>query len=146
MYCSYQEADGGCAMPGADMVPLAAGDVVLLDDETRRGIIPVRGHRGGSAARWCCWLNTGPSALFPAISAVRRGRWLTGAGQVDIYKAAHHGSNTRRSAAAWRFSRRTAWSAQAQQLRTPAPLALKTLRITRASVHNAGQLCGGVLY
>lgn len=98
VYCSYQEAEKvAAAMPGADVVPLAAGDVVLLDDETRAVVLyPYEDTEAESANEASLVLLVeyrSHAALFPGdIGGAAETAVLTGVGQVDIYKAAHHGS------------------------------------------------------
>ena len=98
VYCSYQEAGKvAAAMPDADVVPLAAGDVVLLDDETRAVVLyPYESTEAESANEASLVLLVeyrGHKALFPGdIGGAAETAVLTGVGPVDIYKAAHHGS------------------------------------------------------
>jgi len=98
VYCSYQEAEKvAAAMPGADVVPLAAGDVVLLDDETRAVVLyPYEDTEAESANEASLVLLVeyrGFTALFPGdIGGAAETAVLAGVGPVDIYKAAHHGS------------------------------------------------------
>jgi competence protein ComEC len=98
VFCSYQEEEKvAAAMPEAEVVPLAAGDVVLLDDETRAVVLyPYRDTFSEDANDMSLVLLVEygeHSALFTGdIGGATETAALTGIGPVDIYKAAHHGS------------------------------------------------------
>jgi len=98
VYCSRQEFDTvAAAMPKAEVVPLCAGDAVLLDDETRAVVLY---PYSDSAAETKNDLSLvlmieykGYSALLTGdISGKNETALFTGLSKVDIYKAAHHGS------------------------------------------------------
>jgi competence protein ComEC len=98
VFCSYQEVNTVTAvMPGAEVVPLAAGDVVLLDDETHAVVLyPYKDTTAESTNALSLVLLVeygGHTALFTGdIDGATETAALTGIGPVDIYKAAHHGS------------------------------------------------------
>ncbi len=98
VYCSYQEeakVRGG--MPDAEVVPLSAGDAVLLDDETRAVVLyPYKDTFAESTNESSLVVRVeykGHTALFAGdIDGQTETAVLTAAGPIDIYKAAHHGS------------------------------------------------------
>lgn len=98
VYCSYQEeATVRGAMPEAEVVPLSAGDVVLLDDATRAVVLyPYKDTDAQSVNEASLVVRVeynGHTALFTGdIGGQTETAVLTAAGPVDIYKAAHHGS------------------------------------------------------
>jgi competence protein ComEC len=98
VFCSYQEEEKvAAAMPGAEVVPLAAGDVVLLDDETRAVVLyPYKDTAAESTNESSLVLlveYNDHTALFTGdINGQTETSILTDIGPVDIYKAAHHGS------------------------------------------------------
>lgn len=98
VYCSYQERDAVAqAMPDADVVPLGAGDVVLLDDKTRAVVLyPYQdtiAENTNESSLVILVEYKGHKMLFTGdISGQTETSVLTGVGPVDIYKAAHHGS------------------------------------------------------
>ncbi len=98
VYCSYQEEDAVReALPDAEVVPLSAGDVVLLDDVTRAVVLyPYKDTVEESTNESSLVVRVdynGHSALFTGdINGRTETAILTAAGSVDIYKAAHHGS------------------------------------------------------
>jgi len=100
VYCSYQEeAAVRIAMPEAEVVPLAAGDTVLLDDATRAVVLyPYRDTEPESendASLVLMLQYDGHTALLTGdISGKTETRIFALVGEVDIYKAAHHGSNS----------------------------------------------------
>ena len=98
VYCSYQEQVAvAAAMPKAQVVPLSAGDMVWLDDETNAMVLyPYKDSASD---------NKNDTSLVLLIAYKNHSILLTGdmAGEtetrllarlscVDIYKAAHHGS------------------------------------------------------
>ncbi len=98
VYCSYQEeANVRQALPDAEVVPLCAGDAVLLDDDTRAVVLyPYQDTVSESANELSlvvCVEYKGHTALFAGdINGQTETAVLTAAWPVDIYKAAHHGS------------------------------------------------------
>ena len=98
VYCSWQELKAVCAaMPDAQVVPLCAGDKVLLDAHTQALVLYP--YRDTSAEK----LNENSlvllveygthSVLFTGdISGKVETEIFADVGEVDIYKAAHHGS------------------------------------------------------
>jgi len=98
VFCSYQEEEKvAAAMPDAEVTPLAAGDVVMLDDETRAVVLyPYKDTVAESTNDMSLVLLVeydGHKALFTGdIDGATETSVLTGVGPVDIYKAAHHGS------------------------------------------------------
>jgi competence protein ComEC len=98
VYCSHQEEAAVTeALPDAEVVPLGAGDVVLLDDLTKAVVLyPGQDTDADSTNESSLVLLVaykGHTVLFTGdISGQTETAVLTGIGQVDIYKAAHHGS------------------------------------------------------
>ena len=98
VYCSYQEEETvRAAMPEAQVVPLGAGDAVLLDDLTRAVVLyPYRDTASDEKNDQSLVLLVeygGHTALFTGdISGAAETRIFASVGGVDIYKAAHHGS------------------------------------------------------
>jgi competence protein ComEC len=99
VYCTYQEEEAvRAAMPDAQVVPLSAGDTVLLDDVTRAVVLyPYRDTVAEDTNDMSLVLLLeygGHAALFTGdISGAVETRIFAPVGRVDIYKAAHHGSN-----------------------------------------------------
>jgi len=99
VYCSYQEEGTvRAAMPDAEVVPLAAGDTVLLDEATRAVVLyPYRDTASGDRNEQSLVLLVeygDYTALFTGdISGRVETQIFASVGGVDIYKAAHHGSN-----------------------------------------------------
>ncbi len=99
VYCSYQEEEAvRAAMPDAEVVPLAAGDTVLLDGTTRAVVLyPYRDTEPESANDGSLVLMLeydGHTALLTGdIPGRVETQVFAPVGEVDIYKAAHHGSN-----------------------------------------------------
>ncbi len=98
-YCSYQEEEAVReAMPGAEVVPLCAGDTVQLDDTARAVVLyPYRDTVSEDKNEQSLVLlveYNGHTALFAGDTpgAVET-EIFASVGGVDIYKAAHHGSN-----------------------------------------------------
>jgi len=98
VYCSTHEfAAVTAAMPKAEVVPLSAGDAVLLDDETRAVVLyPYSDSADGDKNDLSLVLlieYKGHSALLTGdISGKNETALFMGLSHVDIYKAAHHGS------------------------------------------------------
>lgn len=98
VYCSYQEESKVReALPEAVVVPLVAGDAVLLDAETLAVVLyPYKDTFAESTNESSLVLRVeykGHAALFTGdINGQTETAVLTAAGPVDIYKAAHHGS------------------------------------------------------
>ena len=120
VYCSYQEAERvAAAMPGAEVVPLAAGDVVLLDDETRAVVLyPYESTEAESANEASLVLLVeyrGHKALFPGdIGGAAETAVLTGVGRWISTRRRTTAPSTRRTGCRLgRCIRRTAWSARA---------------------------------
>ena len=99
VYCSYQEeATVRAAMPNALVVPLAAGDTVLLDDKTRAVVLyPYRDDEPEAKNEQSLVLLVeygGHTALLTGdIPGDVETKIFALVGEVDIYKAAHHGSD-----------------------------------------------------
>jgi competence protein ComEC len=98
VYCSTQEYETVAgAMPKAEVVPLSAGDTVLLDDETRAVVLyPYSDSEAENKNDLSMVLMIeykAHSALLTGdISGQIETALFTGLSKVDIYKAAHHGS------------------------------------------------------
>ncbi len=98
VYCSAQEFDTvSAAMPEAQVVPLSAGDTVMLDDETRAVVLyPYSDSAAENKNDLSLVLlieYKGHSALLTGdVSGGIETALLTEFSKVDIYKAAHHGS------------------------------------------------------
>jgi competence protein ComEC len=98
VYCSVQEYETvKAAMPKAEVVPLSAGDAVLLDDETRAVVLyPYSDSAAENKNDLSLVLlieYKGHSALLTGdISGENETALFAGLSNVDIYKAAHHGS------------------------------------------------------
>lgn len=98
VYCSYQEEEAvHAAMPKAQVVPISAGDSVLLDGVTRAVVLyPYRDmvSQDTNEQSLVLLVEYGEhAALFTGdIPGAVETRILASAGDVDIYKAAHHGS------------------------------------------------------
>ncbi len=98
VYCSFQEEEAvRAAMPKAVVVPLSAGDTVLLDDMTRAVVLyPYRETVSETMNDQSLVLRIeygDTSALFTGdIPGAVETQIFASAGKVDIYKAAHHGS------------------------------------------------------
>ena len=98
VYCSVQEfGTVSAAMPQAEVVPLSAGDTVLLDDETRAVVLyPYSDSAAENKNDLSLVLLVeykGHSALLTGdISGGIETALFTGLSKVDIYKTAHHGS------------------------------------------------------
>lgn len=99
VYCSVQEEETvRAAMPEAEVVPLSAGDTVLLDDTTRAVVLyPYRDTQAKDKNEMSLVLLVeykDHTALFAGdIPGAVETRIFASVGEVDIYKAAHHGSN-----------------------------------------------------
>ena len=97
VYCSYQEqAAVTAAMPNAQVVPLGAGDTVLLDDVTKAVVLYPYSDTQADANEASLVLRIeyeGKSILFTGdISGLVESQLFSTHEQVHIYKAAHHGS------------------------------------------------------
>lgn len=98
IYCSWQEKDYvKSVMPEADVIPLGAGDLVLLDDDTSALVLyPYKDTVSDDKNDLSMVLllqYKGYSALFTGdISGVTETEIFAGLDNIDIYKAAHHGS------------------------------------------------------
>jgi len=98
VYCSWQEKDTvQQAMPGALVVGLGAGDVVWLDEVTKATVLypyndTVAQEKNDTSLVLLVEYN-GYTALFTGdISGMTETLVFADIGEVDIYKAAHHGS------------------------------------------------------
>lgn len=100
VYCARQAEDAvRKIMPDADVVPLSAGDTVLLDETTS---VLVLYPYADSAAELMNELSLvlrityrGRSALFTGdITGELETQLFADAQEVDVYKAAHHGSKS----------------------------------------------------
>lgn len=98
VYCSAQEEETvRAAMPEAQVVPLSAGDVVLLDDMTRAVVLypyPDTVSQDKNEQSLVLLIEYGDhTMLFTGdIPGAVETRVFASLGGVDIYKAAHHGS------------------------------------------------------
>ncbi|MGI5848533.1 MAG: DNA internalization-related competence protein ComEC/Rec2 [Christensenellales bacterium] len=98
VYCSWQEEDTvKTAMPDAEVVPLGAGDTVLLDEYTRALVlypyIDTAGEDKNDMSLVLLIEYKGHTALFAGdITGATETYVFAGLPKVDIYKAAHHGS------------------------------------------------------
>ena len=98
VYCSWQEEETVCAaMPDADVVPLSAGDTVLLDEETEALVLyPYRDtelEEKNDCSLVLLVTYNGHSVLFTGdISGAVETEIFAALSEIDIYKAAHHGS------------------------------------------------------
>lgn len=97
-YCSWQEEKNvKAALPGAEVVPLGAGDIVWLDEYTSALVLyPYKDAAGGEKNDTSLVLlleYNGKRMLFTGdISGVTETEIFAGLPKIDIYKAAHHGS------------------------------------------------------
>ena len=97
-YCSWQEMETvQAAMPDADVVPLCAGDTVLLDESTQALVLyPYKdtdGEERNDNSLVVLVTYEDHSVLFAGdISGAVETSIFAGMDEVDIYKAAHHGS------------------------------------------------------
>mgnify|MGYP005851951201 CR=1 FL=1 len=97
-YCTYQQLDAVKeAMPDAEVVPLSAGDTVILDDFTTALVLyPYRDTVSSDENDLSLVLlveYAGHSALFTGdISGETETEIFARLRDVDIYEAAHHGS------------------------------------------------------
>jgi len=99
VYCSRQERPAvAAAMPKAHVVPLSAGDTVMLDDFTRAMVLYPYSDtkaKGNDASLVLLIEYGGYSLLFTGdISGLTETELFCSRDNVDIYKAAHHGSKT----------------------------------------------------
>lgn len=98
VYCSVQEyGTVSAAMPKAQVVPLAAGDTVLLDDETRAVVLYPYSNSSAETKNDLSLVllvqyKNHSVLLAGDISGEKETVLFTGLPSVDIYKAAHHGS------------------------------------------------------
>ncbi len=98
VYCSAQEFETvAAAMPEARVVPLTAGDTVLLDDETKAVVLyPYKDSEAETKNDLSMVLlieYNGHSVLLTGdIPGEKETMLFMGLPEVDIYKAAHHGS------------------------------------------------------
>ncbi|MDD5016840.1 MAG: DNA internalization-related competence protein ComEC/Rec2 [Eubacteriales bacterium] len=98
VYCSWQEKDTvEAAMPHAEVVALGAGDKVLLDGDTEALVLyPYRDTKSDDTNELSLVLlvqYNGHTALFTGdISGATETEIFASLDDVDIYKAAHHGS------------------------------------------------------
>ncbi len=98
VYCSWQEKDYvKSVMPGAEVVPLCAGDRILLDEYTSALVLyPYKdtvSAEKNNASLILLFEYKGKKALFTGdISGVVETEIFAGMDRIDIYKAAHHGS------------------------------------------------------
>lgn len=98
VYCSWQEKDAVAeAMPDAVIVPLGAGDTVLLDDMTKAVVLyPCSTMQKDSLNELSLVVRVeyaGSSVLFTGdITGLEETMIFCTQSHVDIYKAAHHGS------------------------------------------------------
>ena len=99
VYCAYQEeAAVAAAMPGAQVVPLGAGDTVLLDDVTKAVVLyPCKDAQTGTDINEMSLVlrieyGTYSVLLTGDISGITETELFCTENSVDIYKAAHHGS------------------------------------------------------
>ena len=98
VYCSYQEKDYIKAeMPDAEVVALSAGDIVWLDKDTKATVLypkkDTQADEKNDASLVLLVEYEGHSVLFAGdISGYTETLLFTQLGEVDIYKAAHHGS------------------------------------------------------
>lgn len=98
VYCSWQEKDYvKSVMPEADVIPLSAGDRVLLDDNTSALVLyPYKDtiskdKNGASLVFLLQYRNY--SALFTGdIPGTVETEIFAGLNEISIYKASHHGS------------------------------------------------------
>lgn len=98
VYCSNQEVDVVAqAMPNAQVVGLSAGDVVWLDEVTKVTVLypssSTEIEERNDASLVLLLEYNGYRALFTGdISGATETQLFENIGEVDIYKAAHHGS------------------------------------------------------
>lgn len=99
VYCSYQEEEAvAVAMPDAQVVPLGAGDTVLLDDVTKAVVLyPYKDARtidDMNEMSLVLRIEYGAHSVLLTgdISGITETELFCSEGSVDIYKAAHHGS------------------------------------------------------
>ena len=98
VYCSYQEEEAVAgALPGTEVVPLSAGDTVLLDEHTQALVLyPYRDtvtKAKNESALVLLVEYDGHTALFTGdISGAVETQIFAERADIDIYKAAHHGS------------------------------------------------------
>lgn len=98
VYCSWQEKDFvQTSMPDAEVVPLCAGDTVLLDEHTRALVLyPYKETatiKKNDSSLVLLVEYAEHSALFAGdISGNIETMLFSGLTDIDIYKAAHHGS------------------------------------------------------
>lgn len=97
VYCSHQEQDTVlAAMPNAQIVPLSAGDTVLLDDFTKAVVLyPYRDIKAqGNESSLVLRVEYGGYSILLTgdISGLTETELFCTHDKVDIYKAAHHGS------------------------------------------------------
>ncbi len=98
VYCSAQEYETvSAAMPNARVVPLSAGDTVLLDDQTKAVVLYPYADSDAKETNDLSLVllieHKGHRVLLTGdISGDIETRLFTGLGPIDIYKAAHHGS------------------------------------------------------
>ena len=98
VYCSYQEKEYiECELEDAEVVPLCAGDIVWLDDKTTATVLyPYKDtaeDKKNDVSLVLLIEYEGKKALFTGdISGIVETTVFADIGDVDIYKAAHHGS------------------------------------------------------
>ena len=98
VYCSTQEySTVAAAMPKAQVVPLTAGDTVLLDDETKAVVLyPYSSSEAETKNDLSLVLlvtyQSHSVLLTGDISGEKETVLFTRLAPVDVYKAAHHGS------------------------------------------------------
>ena len=98
VYCSWQEEQTvRAAMPDAEVIPLAAGDTVLLDENTRALVLypykETEKEDKNDVSLVLLIEYDGHTALLAGdILGDTETQIFAGLGKTDIYKAAHHGS------------------------------------------------------
>lgn len=98
VYCSYQEKEYiESRLEEAEVVPLCAGDIVWLDDKTTATVLyPYKdtvAEKKNDTSLVLLIEYEGKKVLFTGdISGIVETTVFADIGEVDIYKAAHHGS------------------------------------------------------
>lgn len=98
VYCSYQERDYiESELQDAEVVPLCAGDIVWLDDKTKATVLypykDTTSQKKNDVSLVLLVEYEGKKILFTGdISGIVETTIFANLGEVDIYKAAHHGS------------------------------------------------------
>lgn len=147
VYCSAQEYETvSAAMPNARVVPLSAGDTVLLDDQTKAIVLyPYTDSDAKDKNDLSLVLliehNDHRLLLTGDISGDIETRLFTGLGPIDIYKAAHHGSahSSYRLPLSAVMPRCSVVSVGENSFGHPSPLALKNLGDYSGEVYTTQQ-------